>query len=98
MRELGPHLEVLLETDGEDLRHGGRGAEEWKATAPLVRTLPRTGRRADPLTGVSGNRGSGGRRAGALPGPRRTYPFRVRVRGIPPPAFRGSAKSSPRVA
>lgn len=34
--ELDPHLEVLLESDGEDLRHGVRGAEKAAATAPLV--------------------------------------------------------------
>lgn len=35
-QEPGPHLEVLLEADGEDLRHGGRGAESAAETEATV--------------------------------------------------------------
>lgn len=38
-QEPRPHLEVLLEADGEDLRHGGRGAEaaaETEATEAVA--------------------------------------------------------------
>lgn len=72
--ELDPHLEVLLESDGEDLRHGVRGAEKAAATAPLVWADRRTGRRTNPLTRGSSNRSIGSRSAGALPGPHCTYP------------------------
>lgn len=86
--EPGSHLKVLLETDGEDLRHGGRGAETAVAAAVAVAVAPLT--RAD------------GRRRRRRPR-RRTAPGRVphqvlstrTLRGIPPPAARGSAKSSP---
>lgn len=64
-RELRPHLEMLLEADGEDLSHGGRGDEEAAAAAVVCLVG------ADSLTGGGGGNGSGSSRggggAGALP-------------------------------